>query len=109
MTVDGVKVDMTMMPGLGHQQHPGSDVTVGLWDLAPLRATGGRTFPGHDATLADRFTERFTQLRAGYILYYTPTNTTPRKDGWHEIKVSLRAGVKGRVQARPGYYAPAKK
>jgi hypothetical protein len=107
ITVDAVEVDRTL--GTIGKQHDWTDHTVGLVDMAPLRGTGGKVFSGHDANLADRLAERFSELRAGYLLYYTPTNTTPRKDGWHEIKVTLRPGVPGKVQARPGYYTPVKK
>jgi hypothetical protein len=40
---------------------------------------------------------------------YSPKNVKAQKDDWHEIKVSLRPGLKGKVQARPGYYEAPKR
>jgi hypothetical protein len=106
ITVDSVEVDSTYTSG---RQTYWTDNMVGPTDLSPLRATGGQIFPGHDGDLAAKLAKRFSQLRAGYVLYYTPTNTTPGKDNWHEIKVTLRSGLIWKVQARPGYYERAKK
>jgi hypothetical protein len=76
---------------------------------APVTAAGGRDFVATQPDLARALEGRFATLRQSYLLFYTPTNVRPQKDGWHEIKVSLRPGVKGKVHARPGYYAPLKK
>jgi len=86
----------------------------GAWDIAygdiNLRdsalATGGVAFDVRDPDLNKKIADRFAALRQSYLLMYTPTDVKPQKDGWHEIKVTLRPGLKGKVQARPGYYAP---
>ncbi|HEX5068718.1 MAG TPA: hypothetical protein VFV78_00780 [Vicinamibacterales bacterium] len=83
-----------------------------MWDFAygdfnlhdPAVATGGVAFDVQDRELAAKLAARFETLRHSYILFYTPERTVPQKDGWHDIKVSLRPGLKGKVQARPGYY-----
>jgi VWFA-related protein len=86
------------------------DIAYGDINLRePALATGGVHFGVTDPALGKKLSDRFAALRQSYLLFYTPTNVRPQKDGWHEIKVSLRPGVKGKVQARPGYYAPVKK
>lgn len=65
-------------------------------------ATGGRSWAARsDAQLAQLFTQALGEMRARYVLTYTPART-PAK-GWHTIKVSLkdRGSV---VTARPGYF-----
>lgn len=64
---------------------------------------GGGRFWGADEPehLGDRFTAVLTEMRARYLLLYTPKQApTP---GWHEVKVRLK-GASGDVQARPGYF-----
>lgn len=65
-------------------------------------ATGGRSWAAQsDTQLAQLFTQALEEMRARYVLTYTPART-PAK-GWHAIKVSLkdRGSV---VTARPGYF-----
>jgi VWFA-related protein len=65
-------------------------------------------FPRNDAGVIEAFTEIASNIRRGYSLGYTPTNTT--RDGrYRRIKVLVR--VPGRsnnlkVNARDGYFAP---
>lgn len=83
----------------------GRDIAFGDVSLRPLESfTGGVTFAPDDPRLATKIRDRFEVLRQSYVLLYSPKNAKPQKDGWHDIKVSLRPGLKGRVDARPGYY-----
>jgi VWFA-related protein len=73
-----------------------------LEDLA--RASGGRTFgAGSDDDLKELFTSALDEMRARYVLTYTPAGDA--KKGWHDIKVSLK-DARGDVTARPGYFVP---
>jgi VWFA-related protein len=75
--------------------------------LGPLAAkTGGVLFDVARPDLSASVAARFQDLRAGYVLMYQPTNVR-QDDGWHDIAVKLRDSKKGKVQARPGYYAAA--
>ena len=67
-----------------------------------LDAGGGRFWSADDpAQVGDRFAEVLREMRARYLLFYTPTGVpTP---GWHEVTVRLK-GVRGEVRARPGYF-----
>ena len=110
----GVIVDAVTVPWRGRNQglneHDNSDVASGSISFhGPVTAAGSREFLATDANLARELAHRFATLRESYVLMYTPENVKPQKDGWHDIKVTLRPGVKGKVQARPGYYAPVKK
>jgi VWFA-related protein len=100
----GLPVDAIAVPF--QTSNRGSDIVAGDVSLRPLEAlTGGSVTDGTDVDLDRQLADRFAMLRQSYILTYTPQNVKPQKDGWHEIKVTLRSGVKGKVQARPGYYA----
>ncbi len=44
--------------------------------------------------------EPLEEMRARYLLTYTPTRVP--QEGWHELNVSLK-GARGDVTARPGY------
>ena len=67
-------------------------------------ATGGRTWSARsDTQLAQLFTQALDEMRARYVLTYTPSRT-PAK-GWHVIKVSLK-DKRSVVTARPGYFVP---
>jgi VWFA-related protein len=72
-------------------------------------ASGGRTWSAtSDADLETLFTRAIDEMRARYLLTYSPP--APQQPGWHEIKVSVRAGAGGgrgsggEVTARPGYF-----
>ena len=43
----------------------------------------------------------FEDVRAGYVLYYTPAGVTER--GWHPIAVTVTRPGRFKVRARPGY------
>ena len=65
-------------------------------------ATGGRLF--HAATgdkLRDAFARVLEDMRARYLLRYSPDKVMP---GWHALDVRLQ-GVRGDVTARRGYFA----
>lgn len=65
-------------------------------------ATGGRTWSaGSDRQLEELFTRALDEMRARYVLTYSPTG--PRTPGWHDIKVSLRR-QRADITARPGYF-----
>jgi len=69
-----------------------------------VQAGGGRFW---SAAVPDELKELFAaaldELRARYLLTYTPQGVA--SSGWHEVKVKLK-GVHGDVRARPGYFVP---
>ena len=73
-----------------------------LADL-PLVAAGGRAAPigKEDRQLQELFTKALDEMRARYLLTYTPRNV--RQTGWHELKVKLKNGSAD-VTARRGYF-----
>lgn len=76
--------------------------------LAPLRTvageSGGSVFTADWGTrLPQLLVSVLEEFRARYLLTFEPTGVR-RDDGWHKLEVRLK-GSKGRVQARPGYYA----
>jgi len=85
-----------------------------LGDKAPPRpsrflrelalAGGGRTWSATSSRdLRKLFAEVITEIRARYLLTYSPRGV-PR-DGWHDVKVTLKE-ARGTVIARPGYFVP---
>jgi len=65
-------------------------------------ATGGRLFhAATDSRLRDVFARVLEDVRARYLLRYSPDKITP---GWHKLEVRLQ-GVRGDVTARRGYFA----
>lgn len=69
--------------------------------LRNLAAVGaGAVFDASFATLRETFARILAEIRARYLLAYSPTNPTP---GWHTLEVKLR-GVRGDVTARRGYW-----
>jgi Ca-activated chloride channel family protein len=69
------------------------------------KATGGRVWRARRTDdLRARFLDVLHDIRARYVLSYTPTGVDTA--GWHELEVRLR-GQKGKVLARPAYYRPA--
>jgi VWFA-related protein len=102
LLLDGVMIPWSSIRGTYDIAH--GDINL----REPAESTGGVSFDATDPALAQKIADRFAALRQSYILTYTPENTKPLKDGWHEIKVALRPGLKGKVQARPGYYEPKK-
>jgi VWFA-related protein len=82
---------------------PGDPSDGFLKDVA--KATGGRVWRARKTDeLRDRFLAVLHDIRARYVLSYTPTGVDTV--GWHELEVELR-GRKGDVLARPAYYRPA--
>ena len=57
--------------------------------------------PTSSKDLRELFGKALTELRARYLLTYTPRGVT--RDGWHDVKVRLK-GVRGEVTAQPGYF-----
>jgi VWFA-related protein len=64
---------------------------------------GGGRFWGADEPehLGDRFAAVLAEMRARYLLVYTPASLPA--PGWHDVKVRLK-GARGDVRARPGYF-----
>jgi VWFA-related protein len=68
-------------------------------------ATGGRLLRTADPTeLRESFLNVLTEMRARYVLSYTPSNTDA---GWHAVSVRLRNRA-GQVSTRDGYVVPAR-
>jgi Ca-activated chloride channel family protein len=68
------------------------------------RITGGQTWSAHsDRQLEELFGRVLDEMRARYLLTYTPPG--PQKPGWHQLKVSLK-GARGDVIAKQGYFVP---
>jgi hypothetical protein len=66
------------------------------------RITGGRTWSATSyRRLQELFTKALDEMRARYLLTYTPRGV--RQTGWHELKVKLKNGS-GDVTARRGYF-----
>jgi len=66
--------------------------------------SGGSVFQAESGgRLREQFVGVLNEFRARYLLTYEATGVR-RDDGWHTLTVRLKRG-KGRVQARPGYYA----
>lgn len=84
-------------------REPGDPSHRLLEDVA--KATGGRVWRARKTDdLRARFLDVLHDIRARYVLSYTPTGVnTP---GWHELEVKLH-GRRGDVLARPAYYRPA--
>ena len=70
-----------------------------------VEAAGGRTWSAtSDRQLRELFTRALEEMRARYLLTYTPSGV--RTAGWHELKVRLKNG-RAEVTARPGYFVSA--
>ena len=64
-------------------------------------AAGGRAWSAtSDRQLRELFTRALDEMRARYLLSYTPRGVDTA--GWHSVKVSLKNG-RGEITARPGY------
>ena len=64
--------------------------------------SGGRTWSAtSDRQLQELFTKALDEMRARYLLTYTPRNV--RQPGWHELKVKLKTGSAD-ITARRGYF-----
>lgn len=70
--------------------------------------SGGSVFQAESGRrLREQFVGVLNEFRARYLLTYEATGVR-RDDGWHTLKVRLKR-EKGKVQARPGYYALEKR
>jgi VWFA-related protein len=66
------------------------------------QTSGGRTWSAtSDRQLQELFTRALDEMRARYLLTYTPRGV--RQPGWHELKVKLKTG-RADVTARRGYF-----
>ena len=79
--------------------------------MPPLQAltmaSGGRVWSAtSSADLRRLFTQALEEMRARYLLTYTPKGGTSQ-EGWHELKVTLK-NARGDVTARPGYLVAPK-
>src|SRR5262249_8622625 len=64
-------------------------------------ASGGRTWVAtSDRRLRELFTRALEEMRARYLLTYTPAGV--KRPGWHDIRVRLSVG-RADITARPGY------
>jgi VWFA-related protein len=64
--------------------------------------SGGRTWSAtSDRQLKELFTKALDEMRARYLLTYTPRNAG--QPGWHELKVKLKSGSAD-ITARRGYF-----
>ena len=82
-------------------------------DFDPLKEaaelTGGKMYlPGvfTDRTAAAIFEKVFADYRQGYILRYTPQGV--KREGWHEISVTVPSAPSYTVHARRGYAVDAR-
>jgi VWFA-related protein len=75
--------------------------------LGRLADTGGgrRWFAESSRDLRELFGKALNELRARYLLTYSPTGVS--RDGWHDVKITLK-NARGEVTARPGYFAAAR-
>lgn len=66
------------------------------------QVSGGRTWSAtSDRQLRELFTKALDEMRARYLLTYTPSGV--RRPGWHEVKVKLKNG-NADITARRGYF-----
>lgn len=69
-----------------------------------VRAGGGRIWSAASPDdLKGVFAGALSDLRARYLLTYTPRNVSG--PGWHDVIVRLK-GARGDLHARPGYFVP---
>ena len=67
--------------------------------------TGGRTWSAtSDRQLRELFTRALEEMRARYLVTYTPRAVS--KPGWHELRVKVKSGGAD-VTTRPGYFVTA--
>jgi uncharacterized protein YegL len=66
------------------------------------QVSGGRTWSAtSDRQLQELFTKALDEMRARYLLTYTPHNAS--QPGWHELKVTLKSGSAD-ITTRRGYF-----
>jgi VWFA-related protein len=94
--------------------HPSSPALIaqGFLNGVPLLQeltlqSGGRVWSAKSSRdLKALFTQALEEMRARYVLTYTPKGVP--QDGWHTLKVSLK-NARGDVTARPGYFVAPKR
>jgi len=65
-------------------------------------SSGGRTWSAtSDRQLRELFTKALEEMRARYLLTYTPSGVA--RPGWHDVRVRLKNG-RADITARPGYF-----
>jgi VWFA-related protein len=70
-----------------------------------VETSGGRSWSAtSDRQLRELFSRALEEMRARYLLTYTPAGV--QSPGWHDIKVRLKNG-RGDVTARQGYFVAA--
>jgi hypothetical protein len=98
LTEDGVLESMRRAGTVVHSVRWGSDSFLNR--LAD--AAGGRVWSAtSDRRLRELFTRALEEMRARYLLTYSPRGVN--KPGWHEVLVKLREG-RGEITSRPGYF-----
>jgi VWFA-related protein len=83
----------------------GTNLTLSGQALAEAAlVTGGALHRGEmlsEPTLVGTFKKAFEDFRQSYVLRYTPQNV--KREGWHEIKVTVPSHPKAVIRARRGY------
>jgi len=88
----------------GDRAHLGRDPREAFLK-ALVGATGGALLKARgDAELAQAFEQALSEMRARYVLQYTPEGVAP--SGWHPIEVRLKSR-KAELTTRPGYFKAA--
>ncbi|MBM3770130.1 MAG: VWA domain-containing protein [Acidimicrobiia bacterium] len=83
---------------------PARDELRSNWMEDLVDATGGRIWSAtSQRDLAELFSRALAEMRARYLVSYTPTAAGKR--GWHDVKIRL-GGRNADVLARPGYFKP---
>ena len=68
-------------------------------------SSGGRMWSAtSDRQLRELFTKALEEMRARYLLTYTPSSVA--RPGWHDVRVRLKNG-RADITARPGYFVAA--
>ena len=115
--LNGVRCETSLQCTLTHSfWRARDDRPFGLFhyeDLDPLKETaeltGGKMYlPGvfTDRTAAAIFEKVLADYRQGYILRYTPQGV--KREGWHEISVTVPSASSYTIHARRGYAVDAR-
>lgn len=82
---------------------PPRELVRSNWMAHLVDATGGRMWSAtSQRDLAELFSRALAEMRARYLVSFTPTAS---KRGWHEVKIRLRSRSAD-IVARPGYFRP---
>ena len=94
-------LDRATWTGVGGSTWPASDSFLDRL----TQTAGGRAWSAtSDRQLQELFTRALDEMRARYLLTYTPRGVG--QPGWHELKVKLKTGSAD-VTARRGYFVAA--